>query len=528
MPARVRIRDRIATGIMAAFGWSWQSGASSSFKGSKIGNPSAYKSFSGADSTSLRTAARVAYWDSLQARALIGRLVDSVIGSGLTLEASPLWDMVAPDWTEDQRRKWLRNVEMRWTLWSNSTDPDATGRMTLQQLQRFEFLNRLRDGETFPILRYQSNPALSSPVQIQMVDAEQVQDDFDSVTRVAVTARGNTMTDGIETDAFGREVAIYVRDPDTHKTVRVPVSGASRRFVLHPAIFDAVGQVRGVSAIGHLIHDLQKLTDYSVLEIQAAVVNATIAAYIVPSANANASKVVGAALRGTNPQAAATSSSEDKASTVDLKRGGLFVQSLKAGEDLKSFDTKRPNGNFAAFCDTWTAHISMSLGIPIEVLKMSFNANYSASRASLVLFWTVVEGWRDSCAAMFLNPIYAAWFAEEVAAGSISAPGFGETPTLSRAWLNSDWLGSSKPSIDPQKEANAADVRIAAGLTTRTREAKIYNGSEFTDNVGRLKIENAALKDAGGGQAPKVPTTEEPEETPEEKKTPTKNTEDDE
>jgi capsid protein len=129
---------------------------------------------------------------------------------------------------------------------------------------------------------------------------------------------------------------------------------------------------------------------------------------------------------------------------------------------------------------------------------------------------------------MFLNPIYAAWFAEEVAAGSISAPGFGETPTLSRAWLNSDWLGSSKPSIDPQKEANAADVRIAAGLTTRTREAKIYNGSEFTDNVGRLKIENAALKDAGGGQAPKVPTTEEPEETPEEKKTPTKNTEDDE
>jgi capsid protein len=73
---------------------------------------------------------------------------------------------------------------------------------------------------------------------------------------------------------------------------------------------------------------------------------------------------------------------------------------------------------------------------------------------------------------------------------------------LRRAWLNCEWTGINKPSIDPQKEATAADVRIAAGLTTREREAKLYNGSEYDDNAAQLAIENAALAAANESLQP--------------------------
>jgi len=135
------------------------------------------------------------------------------------------------------------------------------------------------------------------------------------------------------------------------------------------------------------------------------------------------------------------------------------------------------------------------------VLKKSFNANYSASRASLCLFWNLVESERQDSAALFWTPIYEAWFREEFRAGRINAPGFGTSPLVTRAWLNCDWAGIRMPSIDPLKEANAAHQRIADCLTTHDREAKQYNGSDFGDNAARLTEENALLQEAGQPEA---------------------------
>jgi capsid protein len=126
---------------------------------------------------------------------------------------------------------------------------------------------------------------------------------------------------------------------------------------------------------------------------------------------------------------------------------------------------------------------------------MTFSANYSASRASLLLFWNAIEKWRADLSSWMLNPIYQQWLQEEIDAGNISAPGYGST-TGRRAWSRCNWIGINHPSIDPLKEANAATVRIREGLTTRDREAAAYNGSDFADNVSELAIENRQLMQA--------------------------------
>ena len=89
-----------------------------------------------------------------------------------------------------------------------------------------------------------------------------------------------------------------------------------------------------------------------------------------------------------------------------MTRPGVGVFSLRNAEDLKPFPETAPAEQYDRFVDAFTSYLAASISMPIEVLLMRFNQNYSASRASLVLFWRVAQIWREELAADFLNPIY--------------------------------------------------------------------------------------------------------------------------
>jgi lambda family phage portal protein len=494
-------------------GWNWRNGTKSGhvFDGSKFKGSLIYPSKWDLDNEMLRERSRIAYWDSTQARAILGRLVDNVIGTGLSLESAPIWPLIGGEDNEEKRHALARDIELRFHLWASSKEADAAGRMSLYELQAFEFLNRLRDGETVMVLRYSGDAARMSPLSIQFLLPEQVQTPTDKATELAAKTAGRRIVDGVEIDAMGRELAVHITEEETRKSTRIPVSGASgRRFVLHPIVADTLGAVRGTPLLAPLIHELQKITDYTVAEIEAAVINAVMAVWVKPGPDAPASR----ALAGIQKRGAAQpegSSGGTGPSQASFDKPGLIIQTLKAGEEVVSFDSKRPNVNFGEFVRHITRSLSASVGIPIEVLEQSFNANYSASRASLLLFWTAVEKYRDQTASQFLGPIFEAWFAEEVTAGRINAPGFvGSSPVIRRAWLNCQWIGASQPSIDPLKEADAVSKRQEMGHTTREREAQKYNGSDYSENVRRLKQENVELAEANAPlqkAAPAAPRT---------------------
>lgn len=450
------------------------------------------------DHVRLRRRSRIAYWDSVQARALIGRLVDNVINTGLRLEAAPVWSVLDQPKARDEknRAEWQRQAEARFGLWAQSDEPDAAGKMDLYEMQEFLFRSLLRDGEVFVVYRQSPEKSRINPLMIQFLDPDQIATPTSMAAFRAAKARGNRIRDGIELDKNGREVAFYVHDTDTGDVKRMPVRGpkSGRLFASHIGIFDRVGQVRATPPLTAVIHELQKLTDYQVAEIEAAVINATIAAWIEPSDIAPASRALGGvAVRG-SAQAKTDAGDTRSAPPADgvIREPGMMIQTLGPGEKLQSYDTKRPNQGYEVFVNSVLSHISMSLGIPVEVLAMSFSANYSASRASLLLFWSVVEMWRAKVGSDFLDHVYAGWLAIEVAARRIAADAW-DIPVFRAAWLNSNWIGINQPSIDPARESKAAHQRIADGLTTRSRESRKYNGSEYDENIERLGSENASL-----------------------------------
>lgn len=494
--------------------WHWRTGTAPIFDGEKFRGAlrAAYPSGYELDYATIRGYSRAARWDSAQARAILRRLVDNVIGTGMSAFCAPVWDQIGSTLSQEQKVAVARLITQQFALYMQSHEPDATRRMTGYELQAFEFLNELGDGEAILIIRYSGLASRMSPVNLQFIDPDQVRTPPEKAFQAGADAAGNYLVDGFEVDAYGGEVAIHVQDPRSvaPKYTRVPVTGPSgRRFVLHPGNYELVGQVRGVSILAPIVHDLQKITDYGLAEIESAVINAVIAGYEVAGDSGKTSGFKPGVILAADASRVAASG-EHGVPTAKINKPGIWINRLSKGGDIKSFDTKRPNVNYGEFVKAVMRSLAAALSIPIEVLEMAFNANYSASRASLILFWQRVENWRESLVSQFLQPWYDAWFTEQVRMRRFEAPGWeGNDPTVRAAWLNVNWIGISMPSIDPTKDADADDKRIAQGSTTREQVAMKYNGSNFEENATKLKRENDQLAEANKSVklAPAVPAT---------------------
>lgn len=532
VPSSAR-RERVGavTGANASASWGWRGGVDTStgFDGSKIRDSlrTLYPSGYDLDASALRARARVARWDSTQARGMIQRLVDNVIGTGLTLRAAPAWELIGSTMSDEQKRALGDKIDVLFRLWADSHEPDSTGRRNLAELQAFEFLNELTDGDQPVVFRYDGDSSRTSPLSLQFLDADQL--DTRQTTygtpktaglALEVQSRGNILKDGVEMTSRGELVAIYVLDPADPwgKPTRAPVWGkeSGRRFVLLPAILDLPGQIRGVGPLANVVHELQKITDYSVAELEAAIGNAIFAGFISTEVGGEKTGGLAKAVLGDSAGSVATAK-EQAPQKVDISSGGIWVGNLGKGQKLESFNTARPNVNFGAFIDAQMESIAASLSMPVEVWKEKFSQNYSASRASLILFWETVERWRIHVVSQFLAPVYEAWLREQVRMGrfpELVANGFGDDPIRTRAWLQADWIGDSMPSIDPIKEAQADDLRLAQCATTGERVALKYNRSDWWDNVKRRNAELAEMpeeKPAAGAARQSIPPSDDPE-----------------
>lgn len=462
------------------------------------------------DAEMVRLRARKCYFESPQARALVKRLVDFTIGNGLTYQAAPVWELIdgpgdPSEAAQKKRYRTKRDLDLRFAMWAGSHEPDATDAASLYELQYGEMEDLLVDGETFTVLRYSDDPARMSPVSLQRYRPEQI------ISPRQAQSTGVTIVDGIELDASGKTVAIWVSDDGLAAPVRFPVaSPTGRRFVIHHKLPGPPGQVRGVSMLAPYVHEFQKMDDARLAELEAMILNALFALWVEPGADAKGTDLLDKmAGRGAKDNTATANGSQLK---VEM-RGAQVAPPLKPGEKFHSFETSRPNLNVQAFSRGIGKGITAAEGVGIEVAELEFNTAYTAARAAVLAMQTKIDIYRDAIASQWLIYILEAWFVAEIAASRIKAKGFGDSPLVRRAWLQCTWLGAAMMSLDPMKEVTAVELRTKLGHTTGQREAMKYNNSDFEENVRQQKGENERLAEArepldGAGVADATPDTE--------------------
>lgn len=154
---------------------------------------------------------------------------------------------------------------------------------------------------------------------------------------------------------------------------------------------------------------------------------------------------------------------QERQEYVAKTKGGVVVP-LFPGDRLSSHRPARPNTAFPSFLEHVLKHIAAGLDMPYELLMRDFTkSSYSAIRAAFLSAWKTAATAKEWLATQWLNPVYRMWMEEAVAKGDVEAPGFFERPG---PWLWARWTGDGRGWLDPVREAQAAQLRIATLVST--------------------------------------------------------------
>ena len=531
MEHRKRVTARVVNRPVLNKGYSY-AGASHTkrnFKGFVVESGSPAEDIN-ANNYTLRQRSRMLYMSAPIATAALKRQRTNIVGAGLRLKSTI--DRETLGFTKEQAEAWQKRVQAEFNLWASRKQAcDATGVNTFYGMQQLVALSWPMSGDVFAAIKWDKPTDLMPyALRLHIVEADRVRTpdgicgggkviNNPLLTNLTTgkAENGNMIYDGVEVDRNGKIVAYHISntypnqwDGGETKFVRVEAYGRETGLpnILHIMDAERPEQYRGVPYLAQAIEPLLQMRRYTEAEITAAVVQSFFTAFIKTEAPAN-EMPYNEAQNGDHPE---VSSDPNE---YEIGAGALNV--LAPGEDVTFGSPTHPNTGFDTFMRALCEQVGACLEIPADLLMMSFNSSYSASRAALLEAWKGFRMRREWLTDDFCRPVYEIWLTEAVARGRISAPGFLTDPVIRQAYLGSEWIGPSQGQLDPTKEVAAAVTAIENGLSTREAEAVKLNGSQFTTNVDKLAVENEQLRAANGGKlatdpAPEPPPDEDGEE----------------
>lgn len=468
------------------------------------------------DHFQIRQRVRDMMYDSTIARAMVERKADSVVDTGLRVKPTPNAAILGR--TPEEMEIWAEDVADRFHMWAKSKHSHRSRVNNFYQNQRLYSVFQERDNDIFVRLYYTKDKDQLNPLSIDFLETNQIRGY--AYTTSYCQYPGD---DGIIRDSAGRETGykIWYYDRITGKYTQkdIPARGekSGRLFMLHGFNPEYAGQGRGFSRLTHLLQEFELLTDFKISTIKKAITQSALV-MAVENDEQDPSNPLENRVAGPRPEYGSATGYSSNTNGLDqdtdpivnytampeatiTEPGTVGIFSMKRGDKLNYLKDTSPSTSFDAFVNSFCSYLVASTGMPIEVMLMKFNANYSASRASLIMFWRVAQIWRDEMASDFLDPVYEMWLTEEIAAGRILAPGFSD-PRIKAAWLCAEWSGSPMPSIDPLKAMQASKLAVELGAETLDDTARENNGSSGKANRAKLARQYEELPEPSWGWVP--------------------------
>jgi lambda family phage portal protein len=315
-------------------------------------------------------------------------------------------------------------------------------------------------GEALALPLWLPNRGHTFATTIQLVEPDRLRNPGDRLNDSKI--RG-----GIEVDGYGAPVAYWIAKHhpgdrflggslSSEQYERISTrTRFSRLRVIHVHDKERTGQNRGKPILSAIMPLFKMLDHYERSELQAAVVNAMIAAFIeTPLDGESISEMFGGSV-------------EDYIAARNewqVKLQGGAVIPVFPGDKVAPFTPSRPNSGYSSFVENVLRHIGTGLNLPFELLMKDFSkTNYSSARAALMEAWRFFMGRRGWLATYWTRPVYELWLEEAVNKGLIEAPGFYQNKAL---WCRCKWIGPGRGWIDPVKEARASEIRLETNLST--------------------------------------------------------------
>ncbi|GAB4368086.1 MAG: phage portal protein [Kiloniellaceae bacterium] len=438
----------------------------------------------------------------------VASTVNAAVGPNLRLSSKP--DYRALGISFEQATELGRQIEMLWRGYCN--DPrhycDARRQTTMGGLFYKGFRSRIVAGETIMLPLWRPVPGFDYATCFDVLDPQRLSnpnDGFDT----------EYLRSGVAIDDFGAAVGYHFRKG--HPGDFGAILGAElyeweyverewpwgRPQVIHYFRPDEAEATRGLSPLTPIVRRLKMMGRWESAEVQAAVANAVLAAYLETSLPPDVAADV------LDDKAKRDSLNDDRLDFYEaapISLSGFRIPIVPAGDRINFATPQRPNREAGNFAKLSLRYLAAATGLNPSTISRDYSeTNYSSERAAMVEAWKTITVERVFFGQGTATPALACFLEEAIDIGRLrlppGAPAFWEAPA---AYLRGEWIGAGRGWVDPLKEAQASGERVDNLLSTLERE-HAEQGSDWEEDIEQRGREQAKLREVGVEPAERRP-----------------------
>jgi lambda family phage portal protein len=371
----------------------------------------------------LRNRARYEIANNSYARGMIATLANDVVGTGPRLQML----------TDDDNGNGI--IEEEFMNWASQ--------IHLAQKLRTMRTAKASDGEAFGILSINRN--LNSPVKLdlKLIEADHV------TTPWSKNYILNNQVDGIQFDEFGNPVFYYVlkNHPGSCQTFDQEYSIVDANSMIHWFRSDRPGQSRGIPEIAPALPLFSQLRRYTLAVIAAAETAADFAAVLY-----------------TDSPADGEAANLEPMDVVEIPKGSATT--LPDGWKIGQIEAQQPTTTYGEFKNHVLNEIARNWSMPLNIaLCNSSGYNYASGRLDHQIYFKSIGVDQADMAVIILDRILQAWLDEAILISDYLPLNWRTIRRFPHQWF---WDGTEH--VDPAKEANAQETRLANHTTTLADE----------------------------------------------------------
>lgn len=424
----------------------------------------------------------------LAAGALLS-LLSNVIGDGL--QVLPRVKRRVLGISKERAAEVQNMMRDEFTLFAESKESDLERQENFYGKQQLAFNSTMESGDALLLMPVFKRAGAVFDTRIQVVESDRIANPQNQLFNT------DRLAGGVELDTNGATIAYHVRTQHPGdrfgfmaKSVRVAAYAQStgRRNASLLVRRRRPGQTRGEPYLVPVLEHLKQLERYTDGELHASVIGGSFTVFVESPTGEGLMPLASAPLQSTGTAAAT-------ATDIALDYGAIV--DLAPGEKISVANPGRPNQAFGEFVTAIIQQIAAGLGLPFELLLRHFTASYSASRGALLEAWKFFRMIRAWFAENFCAPVYEAVMTEAVLREFIDLPGFLEDARMRQAYLGALWLGPAPGQLNPVVEVEAAEKKIAIGVSTLERETAEISGDDWEEVLEQRVTEVHRRRAAG-------------------------------
>jgi lambda family phage portal protein len=353
---------------------------------------------------------------------LINRCVANVLGAGFVLNACT---------GDDQLDK---AIEAYWYEWCKN--PENSNKYNFASLEEIALRAILVDGD-IGLLKTNTG-------KLSVIEADRIY----STSRNA--PNGNIIESGIEINSFGAPLNFYITTAKNGYIQRAGAVPYKAEDMIYLGYFTRPSQTRGVSPLVATLPLCMMLEDILTSEAISRQIQARIALII------NRNDAAAKAYLDSEENTAATENRQQPQRVTEWDKGITFNGEI--GETVAAMPRTAPGDDIDKVVDVYLSQIGVVLGLSLELIKLNYaGVNFSASKASLAQSYATFRRYQNLMIDRFHDKAFEWKIKEGIAKGLF--------PNTKETFKHS-WDIHNPPTLDPYKEAQAADLNIKNGLAS--------------------------------------------------------------